>query len=81
MYGVQADNAEAKAGKTTRAEDRAGWMDGLLDEENQMTDSDLWKMLAVVFILVMLFVHFVIGDIPEGYEDEDGFHCGRKENK
>ena len=46
-----------------------------------MSDSDLWKMLAVVFILVMLFVQFVIGDIPEGYEDEDGFHLGRKENK
>lgn len=46
-----------------------------------MTDSDLWKMLAVVFVLVVLFVVFVIGDIPEGYEDEDGFHYGRKEKK
>lgn len=43
-----------------------------------MSDNDLWKMLVVVFVLVVLFVVFVIGDIPEGYEDEDGFHLGRK---
>lgn len=36
-----------------------------------MSDSNLWTMLAVVFILVVLFVVFVIGDIPEGYEDEE----------
>ena len=46
-----------------------------------MSDNDLWKMLVVVFVLVVLFVVFVIGDIPEGYEDEDGFHYGRKEKK
>jgi hypothetical protein len=77
---MQADNAEAEADKTARAEDRTRWMDGILDEENQMTDSDLWKMLAAVLTLVLIFVG-IIGDIPEGYEDEDGFHYGRKENK
>lgn len=44
-----------------------------------MNDSDLWKMLAIVFILVVLFVVFVVGEIPEGYEDDDGFHVGRKD--
>lgn len=78
---MQAHNAEAEATPTTRAEDRAGWMDGILDEENQMSDSDLWKMLAVVFILVVIFMVAIVGDIPEGYEDADGFHYGRKENK
>lgn len=46
-----------------------------------MSDSDLWKMLAVVFILVVIFMVAIVGDIPEGYEDADGFHYGRKENK
>ena len=46
-----------------------------------MNDGGFWLMLAVVFVLVMLFVVFVIGDIPEGYEDEEGFHYGRKEKK
>ena len=74
MSHMQADNAEAEAGKTTRAEDRAAWMDGLLDKENQMT------LLGIVALVLagLAFRHFVIGDIPEGYEDENGFHLGRK---
>lgn len=43
MSHMQADNAEAEAGKATRAEDRARWMDGILDEENQMTHTWFWK--------------------------------------
>ena len=42
-----------------------------------MSDSNLWIMLAVVFILVVILVG-IIGDVPEGYEDENGFHLGRK---
>lgn len=76
MYNMQAQHAEAEEAKASEA-DRSI----LLRLDDDMTDSDLWKMLAVVFILVVLFVIFVIGDIPEGYEDEDGFHYGRKENK
>lgn len=44
-----------------------------------MNDGGFWIMLAVVFVLVMLFVVFVVGDIPEGWEDSDGFHYGRKD--
>lgn len=44
-----------------------------------MNGSDLWEMPAIVFILVVLFVVFVVGEVPEGYEDDDGFHYGRKE--
>ena len=46
-----------------------------------MNDNGFWLMLAGVFILVVFFVFFIVGDIPEGYEDEDGFHYGRKEKK
>jgi len=76
MYDMQAHNAEGMEAEASEKNKSI-----LLRLDDDMTDSDLWKMLAVVFILVMLFVHFVIGDIPEGYEDEDGFHYGRKENK
>ena len=76
MYDMQADNAEAEEAEASEKNKSI-----LLRLDDDMTDSDLWKMLAVVFILVMLFVQFVIGDIPEGYEDENGFHYGRKENK
>lgn len=74
MYDMQAQHAEAEAAPTTRAEDWAAWMDGLLDEENQMT------LLGIVALVLagLAFRHFVIGDIPEGYEDENGFHLGRK---
>ena len=34
--------------------------------------------LIVGLILAFLFYRFVIGDIPYGYEDEDGFHYGEK---
>lgn len=46
-----------------------------------MNDGDFRLMLAIVFILGMSFRIFVVGDIPEGYEDKDGFHYGRKEKK
>ena len=52
-------------------------MDGTLDEENQM---NFGEVILFGLLLFMLFA-FVIGDIPEGYEDADGFHYGRKENK
>lgn len=44
-----------------------------------MNGSDLWKMLAIVLILVVFFVVFVVGEIPEGYEDDSGFHYGKKD--
>ncbi len=74
MPHMQAENAEAEATPTTRAEDRARWMDGILDEENQMIA--LYIFIALVIWLVVMFI-----TAPEGYEDDSGFYLGRKENK
>lgn len=73
MYDVQAQHAEGEEAEASEKNKSI-----LLRLDDDMSDNDLWKMLVVVFVLVVLFVVFVIGDIPEGYEDEDGFHLGRK---
>ena len=41
-------------------------------------DKKKMMYLIIGLILAFLFYHFVIGDIPYGYEDEDGFHYGEK---
>lgn len=79
MYGLQAQHAKAEAGEATRSEDRTGWMDGLLDETITRRCEVTDIKLAIAFILFVLFIVSMICKIPEGYEDENGFHYGRKD--
>jgi hypothetical protein len=40
-----------------------------------------WIGLVILVLAGFAFRHFVIGDIPYGYEDEDGFHYGEKNDE
>lgn len=54
-------------------------MDGLLDETITRRCEVTDIKLAIAFILFVLFIVSMICKIPEGYEDENGFHYGRKD--
>lgn len=52
MYDLQAQHAEAEASKAARAEDRARWMDGLLDKENQMNIGHVLLFSLLIWVTI-----------------------------
>ena len=38
----------------------------------------MWIAIGVYILLFVVFMIAVFTDAPEGYEDENGFHCGSK---
>jgi hypothetical protein len=54
---MQADNAEAEADKTARAEDRTRWMDGLLDEAiTQRCEMSAINIRHVLLFCILIYV-------------------------
>lgn len=39
----------------------------------------LYALIVSIVIIFVLFLVFEKSSIPEGYEDEEGFHFGKKE--
>ena len=40
-----------------------------------------WQVAAAMFMMSLAFVVYLFVTAPEGYEDETGFHYGRKDDE
>ena len=39
----------------------------------------MWSLIFITWALSMAFIIYLIATAPEGYEDETGFHYGKKD--